>query len=120
MASTPPKLETSRQKVPRPAAQTSFDEKLTRRGLGRLGLLILLLGRLGLGLAAHGDGGLWFVLLLVAQLALWYGGRSGDRNFYLEKMRRDDETAPNSGLRFGGQPQPASQPASTRQDQQGP
>lgn len=64
-------------------------KKLTRRGLGRLGLLILLLGRLGLGLAPHGDGGLWFVLLLVAQLALWYGGRSGDRNFYLEKMRRD-------------------------------
>ena len=31
---------------------------LTRLGLGRPGLLILLLGRLGLGLAAHGGGGL--------------------------------------------------------------
>ena len=70
-AKTPPKLETSRRKVPRPAAQTRPMKKLTRRGLGRLGLLILLLGRLGLGLAAHGDGGLWFVLLLIAQLALW-------------------------------------------------
>ena len=29
------------------------DTKLTGRGLGRLGLLVLLLGRLGLGLAAH-------------------------------------------------------------------
>ena len=36
------------QKFPPPA-----DTKLTGRGLGRLGLLVLLLGRLGLGLAAH-------------------------------------------------------------------
>ena len=66
-----PNLRLPAGKCPVRRAQTRPMKKLTRRGLGRLGLLILLLGRLGLGLAAHGDGGLWFVLLLIAQLALW-------------------------------------------------